>query len=66
MSESVIIKCTLCKNWFDRTKYDDEPVVETCDCGNLTIEVKSMGDEGSLFFATYKEKEPYLKIPKIK
>lgn len=64
MTEAVVIKCTICKGWFDRSKYSDEPIVETCSCGNLTIEVKTMEDERALFFATFKEQEPYVKIPK--
>ena len=67
MSEAVIIKCPLCKGWFDRSKFSDEPVEESCKCGNLTIEVKKVGEENkSLFLANYKEAEPRIKIPNIK
>ena len=67
MSEAVIIKCPLCKKRFDRSKFSDEPVEKSCKCGNLTIEVKKVGEENkSLFLANYKEAEPYLKIRNIK
>ena len=67
MSEAVIIKCPLCKERFDRSTFNDEPVEKSCKCGNLTIEVKQVGEENkSLFLANYKESEPILRIPKIK
>ena len=59
MSEALIVKCPLCKEWFDRSKYDDEPKIDVCKCENIRIEVKAIEDEKSLFTVTYK-------VPKIK
>ena len=66
MTEALIIKCPLCKEWFDRSQYNDEPKVDTCKCGNLTIEVEALGDEEPLFRVSYKEEKPILKMPKVK
>tara|TARA_Y100000592_G_C5250309_1_gene212544 strand:+ start:330 stop:557 length:228 start_codon:yes stop_codon:yes gene_type:complete len=66
MTEALIIKCPECKQWFDRSKYTDEPIVENCECGNITIKVETLGDEKPLFKVIYTESEPIYKIPKIK
>ena len=47
-------------------KYTDEPIMESCECGNITIKVEALGDEKPLFKAMYLEKEPIYKIPKLK
>jgi|7_EtaG_2_1085326.scaffolds.fasta_scaffold33782_2 hypothetical protein len=66
MTEALRIKCPLCKDWFDRSSYDEEPRIDVCKCENITIEVKALEDEKPLFTVTYKEAEPGYKIPKIK
>ncbi len=66
MTEALIIKCPMCKEWFDRSQYNDEPAKDICRCGNIIIEVEALGDEKPLFKVTYKDEEPIYKIPKIK
>lgn len=66
MTEALIIKCSSCKEWFDRSTYNDEPKTDTCKCGNLTVEVEALGDEKPLFRISYKEEKPIFKIPKVK
>ena len=56
----------MCKEWFDRSSYDNEPAKDTCSCGNIIIEVEVLGDEKPLFKVTYRDEESIYKIPKIK
>lgn len=63
MSEALIIKCRTCKQSFRRDEIGNDPVVLTCRCDNLTVEVRDNEDEEkNLFLVKYKQEKPIIKM----
>ena len=62
-SETIIIKCRVCKQSFRKDEIGLEPVVLKCRCENITIEVQSKENEDKkMFLVKYKNDKPLIKV----